>query len=286
MKKFIKNYSKIISIILLILFPIIFIGILKIFIKFAPGEMIGSIDGWLGFLGGYFGVIGTIGAVWWQLNESKKAQSLGSLKIYEYYFDRFLLDLHKDFSVKKMVENLLFITDDVSGEYGCFVLPQKDFTILENSFSSISSFSYSIDILKIINAFIHIEEIALSSQKKQSNMFHLFRNLSTELHNNSDKIKDDTIKNKLNEIYESLENEKINDLKNQIEYFDNFIGAFHDLKNLKAASQMADIYFYLKDIINILFENEQLPYIYTFEKLEIEINKVLKNIKKDIKKLS
>lgn len=61
----------------LLLFPIIFIGILKICVKYLPGEMIGSIDGWLGFLGGYLGVLGAVGAVWWQLNEEKKSEIKG-----------------------------------------------------------------------------------------------------------------------------------------------------------------------------------------------------------------
>mgnify|MGYP000665882785 FL=1 len=46
---FIKKNWKIVLI--LALFPIIFIGILKLCIKYLPGEMIGTIDGWLGFLG-------------------------------------------------------------------------------------------------------------------------------------------------------------------------------------------------------------------------------------------
>lgn len=74
---FIKKNWKIVLI--LALFPIIFIGILKLCIKYLPGEMIGTIDGWLGFLGGYFGVLGAIGTFWWQLNEEKKSEIKGLL---------------------------------------------------------------------------------------------------------------------------------------------------------------------------------------------------------------
>lgn len=53
--------------------------ILKFFIRCLPGEMIGSVDGWLGFFGGYFGVLGAIGTVWWQLNEGKNSEIKGLL---------------------------------------------------------------------------------------------------------------------------------------------------------------------------------------------------------------
>lgn len=68
-----KNWRILLS---LLSFPIIFIGILKICIKYLPGEMIGSIDGWLGFLGAYFGVLGAIGTVWWQLENDRKQEKL------------------------------------------------------------------------------------------------------------------------------------------------------------------------------------------------------------------
>lgn len=39
-----------------------------------------SLDGWLGFLGVYFGVIGAIAGIWWQLFENKKQKYLGIKK--------------------------------------------------------------------------------------------------------------------------------------------------------------------------------------------------------------
>lgn len=42
-------------VLLLILIPIVFPWFIKVYIALVPGEMVGGIDGWLGFLGGYSG---------------------------------------------------------------------------------------------------------------------------------------------------------------------------------------------------------------------------------------
>ncbi|HDZ9496694.1 hypothetical protein FLL83_17790 [Vibrio cholerae] len=42
-------------IILLVLVPLFFPLVIKSYLAFAPGEMVGNVDGWLGFLGGYLG---------------------------------------------------------------------------------------------------------------------------------------------------------------------------------------------------------------------------------------
>ena len=73
---FIKKNLKVILVLLLI--PIIFIGILEYF-----SEKI-TVDSWLGFLGGYLGVLGAVGAVKYQayLEESKNYNNLISYANY------------------------------------------------------------------------------------------------------------------------------------------------------------------------------------------------------------
>lgn len=77
--KFIKNYWK--TIVFILVFPFILDLVLR-FIWWIPIPIKESapLSEWLGFLGAYFGVIGAIAVVWWQLFENKKQKSLGIKK--------------------------------------------------------------------------------------------------------------------------------------------------------------------------------------------------------------
>lgn len=87
--EFIKNHWK--KIIVILVFPLIFPWILHIAYKYLPGQTIGTVDGWIGFLGAYFGVIGAIAVVWWQLSEEKKKEKIESLKKEVYAVVTFLI---------------------------------------------------------------------------------------------------------------------------------------------------------------------------------------------------
>lgn len=127
---FFKKNSKLIIIPVLILFPVIFIGILKMFINFVPGEMIGSIDGWLGFLGGYFGVLGAVGTVWWQLNEEKN--KVLNIKIEEQNIKKKMLSyiLDEAYSRIDMTKNeiLTFLNPiiEIRGKINFYYILDKD----------------------------------------------------------------------------------------------------------------------------------------------------------------
>lgn len=76
MLEFIKKNLKVILVLLSI--PIIFIGILEYF-----SEEI-TVDGWLGFLGGYFGILGAVGAIWYQKSLDNEA-AIKSMELYTNY---------------------------------------------------------------------------------------------------------------------------------------------------------------------------------------------------------
>ncbi|MBS5790416.1 hypothetical protein [Fusobacterium sp.] len=60
-----KNKKIVTFIFLAFLFPFLFLLLIPIF------KDSFTLDGWFSFLGGYIGVTGAIGTVWWQLNEEK-----------------------------------------------------------------------------------------------------------------------------------------------------------------------------------------------------------------------
>lgn len=55
---------------LIFIIPITLVSLLKNIVLYIPGTMIGSIDGWLSFLGGYTGALLALGGIWWQIKEN------------------------------------------------------------------------------------------------------------------------------------------------------------------------------------------------------------------------
>ncbi|WP_300390180.1 hypothetical protein [Fusobacterium sp.] len=148
----------------LLSFPIIFIGILKICIKYLPGEMIGSIDGWLGFLGGYFGVLGAVGAIWYQkILENKVA--INSMELYSNYIvenlsnklEKNLMPFLSVFStldgydklyeieeINKRKKDFQLINNDIITSNLPIILSSKKFIILLNLKEKLDSLNYYI----------------------------------------------------------------------------------------------------------------------------------------------
>lgn len=54
--------------------PITLVSLLKNVVLYIPGTMIGSIDGWLSFLGGYTGALLALGGIWWQIKENNSKE--------------------------------------------------------------------------------------------------------------------------------------------------------------------------------------------------------------------
>lgn len=57
---------------LILLFPFLLVLLLKVTYEIIPGEEIGDVGDWIGFLGGYVGAIVAIFGIWYQLQENKR----------------------------------------------------------------------------------------------------------------------------------------------------------------------------------------------------------------------
>lgn len=65
---------------LIFIIPITLILLLKNIVFYMPGTTIGSIDGWLGFLGGYTGALLALGGIYFQILEDKKSKVIENKK--------------------------------------------------------------------------------------------------------------------------------------------------------------------------------------------------------------
>lgn len=57
---------------LILLFPFLLVLLLEVTYEIIPGEEIGDVGDWIGFLGGYVGAIVAIFGIWYQLQENKQ----------------------------------------------------------------------------------------------------------------------------------------------------------------------------------------------------------------------
>ena len=118
---FIKRNWKIIF---LLLFPIIFIGILEYFLEEVTA------GGWLGFLGGYFGALGAFGAVWWQLESEKRQKNL-QYKIFLEYLLK-IINNNLDINISSILLNLYSYNSFVDEKDDLFYFTKLDDTLIQN----------------------------------------------------------------------------------------------------------------------------------------------------------
>lgn len=211
---------------LIILVPLIFFSGLSLI----DNTLVSSINDWIGFLGAYLGIIGTIGAIWWQLNEekSRRQQNISSYIKYtsgeyldfirnnlSYFFSLLYLTISgNEQTIFKLANNLLKISieididnyhDILSSEKGANFLDLKKETdklnrMLENTISNIDNCIKFTKYLREINPVYYPSEF----QEKFSDFNFLSLSISTILTNLSIKNKIDLSIFKLN----NLENKK------------------------------------------------------------------------------
>ncbi|MGL4902306.1 MAG: hypothetical protein ACRC3I_04485 [Cetobacterium sp.] len=59
---------------LIFIIPLTLVSLLKNIVFYMPGSTIGSIDGWLSFLGGYTGALLALVGIWWQIKENNSKE--------------------------------------------------------------------------------------------------------------------------------------------------------------------------------------------------------------------
>ena len=93
-----KKFFKILIIILLI--PVIFIGVLKLYYLIIPGKEIGIKGDWISFSGGYIGSIIALWGIWWQVSNEKKDKEIKEEQKYK-NFKKYVEQII-DFNLKEL----------------------------------------------------------------------------------------------------------------------------------------------------------------------------------------
>ena len=124
--------KKIVIFLVFLLTPFVLLFLLKaIYPLLSSYKDIGSIDGWLGFLGGYTGGIIAIAGIWWQLSESKKREDKnkkdGLINYLRYIIDK-NIEADKDKKIKYTIQSLSSYTStNTLSEYKPLYAFDKDF---------------------------------------------------------------------------------------------------------------------------------------------------------------
>lgn len=319
MEKIIKDHWK--KFILILIFPFILDWILR-FIWWIdiPIKENASAGEWLGFLGAYFGVIGAIGGIWWQLNEEKRKTELGYLILLKC----FIKDLQKDEYFDKKIKYLfdyLPIAVGVSENTDYLLISSSRINLLKNNFTKISHLDIGLVIFKIIESLEFIEN-QFTLIKAQSLKIRLrFNEIFSEIFKLSDElIKKDFFYLKYRLSSENYRNSILNDLQNNVSIrsLDNLrfsseektkLESISTIKQLTELNQavtdlitlsnkvfsinnknefisydLIDFAHFLEEIGSVLFDAPSPLYNHT--KLKEQFEEIIPELEKEIKKLS
>lgn len=233
-----KNKKIVTFIFLAFLFPFLFLLLIPIF------KDSFTLDGWFSFLGGYIGVTGAIGTVWWQLNEEKiknEKELILSNNNNVYSFLILSQKIAKDFAIicvnyllnkTKNNNDIIYIKEIFTYERESLIdfLSKIDDTRIKN------------DIIFIITLFssFHNQGV-LSSETKGKNIFkdnifylknfEIFMNLEKNLGELLEKIKKDEINISAKEFIENTE-KKLKALKENINKIESLYPSYFETEDI------------------------------------------------------
>lgn len=285
LKKFIKTNKQII--VLFILFPIIFLPLTLVFTSF-------TLDGFFSFLGGYVGVGGAVGTVWWQVTRSEKNKLKDELKSLllsiKYHLEINLLD--EDIEDKKFssFSVLSYTSDSWIHDFSFDMIHSLEEIDMKKYHVEIFKLEYGKDIIDLNREILNFNKHYFFLQKNLSDKKNTLQNIYT----NGNKECIDIIKN-LSDIIYSYSNSNKENIKEKQLFFNYYLSLLKgNISKISSPNDITKKYFYqkLSEIEKINFKektNENLKLL--SETLLIGIRLVWinnienKNIKQEIDKL-
>ena len=230
-----------------------------------------SLDGWLSFLGGYFGVIGAITGIWWQLNEGKKRILLASLKIFKYYFKQIIGENKENLS-----GDFFLISKKYLNIYRGGIHFNEEFILHDNKIEILYENSHNILFSIIGEEIIDIIDLLQSLNSYGTDMIKNSLEIRAMLRSCKDELSKDSIFQNLikSSTYDNIETHE--DLKNLKNDFNILI---KQNISYEACCNLINCVSQIERIERLLFKPG-------LKKLEEKIITILPKIDDEIKKLS
>lgn len=276
---------------LFFIFPFIVFIMMKyfnIFFKFSD---------WLGFLGGYCGALGAFIAANIQLKEQRKLfdeqqkeekrkTQLGSLKALKFQFGNLNYYLQAEMPRDYFITLLsIFNKPVITKTY--ILLEEKNIKELNNNLINLGTFKHSIEILKIIDTIEYIEKTFKKSLAIYNTTIADHFNIYVEImYQHADRNQINIFKNNFSK--NDINKTELENMITQIEKFKSiYKSSNNNIQNKVNLSKcFTFVSDWLKDIKNIIFEDSDIPNIYTLIRLSKELDNILEKLETEIKNLS
>ena len=293
-ERIIIDNFKFITFILSLTFPFILLFLVKLF------STNFSLDGWLGFLGSYLGIIGTFGALYWKSNLEKNEKNKQIASYISYIIKKNKENFDKNFkNLNKYLYEISSIYTDNDNEIKkySFDLPNFHKNFIENNFEYILTLPRGNDFITLYNILTKINSLtsnfieylerereALTKYDNHNNTYSFYKEYEFALDNPySDNVKEYMVNN----FHRSAENE--------IEYYSFY---FQGFKMFKLEMTFLIIENYdndkiLENILNLIkiipqmknYNDEKFGFIEPFQNLTSEYVKTLVEINEENKVL-
>ena len=293
-ERIIIDNFKFITFILSLTFPFILLFLVKLF------STNFSLDGWLGFLGSYLGIIGTFGALYWKSNLEKNEKNKQIDSYISYIIKKNKENFDKNFkNLNKYLYEISSIYTDNDNEIKkySFDLPNFHKNFIENNFEYILTLPRGNDFITLYNILTKINSLtsnfieylerereALTKYDNHNNTYSFYKEYEFALDNPySDNVKEYMVNN----FHRSAEDE--------IDYYSFYFQGFIIFK-LKMASLIVENYNNDKIFENILtqikitpqmknYNEDKYGFLEPFQNLTSEYVKTLAEINEENKML-
>ena len=275
-ERIIIDNFKFITLILSLTFPFILLFLVKLF------STNFSLDGWLGFLGSYLGIIGTFGALYWKSNLEKNEKNKQIDSYISYIIKKNKENFDKNFkNLNKYLYEISSIYTDNDNEIKkySFDLPNFYKNFIENNFEYILTLPRGNDFITLYNILTRINSLTsnfIEYLEREREVLIKYDN-----HNNTDSFYKEykfALDNPYSDhVKEYMVNNFHRSAEDEIDYYSFYFQGFIIFK-LQMTSLIIENYNNDKILENILKQIEIIPQMKNYNEQEFDFFKPFQNL--------